>query len=71
MVDGMPPGPGYLSQSRSLTRLSRIETHKVGDASFNLCLVYAFYVISGSLSHFCLFLKRWLLIHQAPLDTCL
>lgn len=33
MVDGMTLGPGYLSQSTSLSRLSRIETHRVGDAT--------------------------------------
>uniref|UniRef100_A0A7N6A2B8 Receptor protein-tyrosine kinase n=1 Tax=Anabas testudineus TaxID=64144 RepID=A0A7N6A2B8_ANATE len=33
-VDGVTPGPGYLSQSRSLSRLSRIDTHRVGDATF-------------------------------------
>uniref|UniRef100_A0A3Q1H793 Receptor protein-tyrosine kinase n=1 Tax=Anabas testudineus TaxID=64144 RepID=A0A3Q1H793_ANATE len=33
-VDGVTPGPGYLSQSRSLSRLSRIDTHRVGDATW-------------------------------------
>lgn len=31
VVDGMTPAPHYLSQSRSLSRLSRMDTHRVGE----------------------------------------
>lgn len=33
VVDGMTPAPHYLSQARSFSRLSRMDTHRVRDAS--------------------------------------
>lgn len=34
VIDGITPAPHYLSQSRSLSRLSKIDTHRVRDATF-------------------------------------
>lgn len=33
VVDGMTPGSHYFSQSRSLSRLSKIDTHRVRDTT--------------------------------------
>lgn len=71
VVDGLTPAPHYLSQSRSLGRLSRMDTHRVRPAASCQYLERPFLSPTGSKSHFCFFLLRWLLVHQTWLDTCL
>lgn len=42
VVDAMTPAPHYLSQTRSLSRLSRMDNHRVRDAS--LCQFYGQFI---------------------------
>lgn len=49
VVDGITPAPHYLSQSRSLSRLSKIDTHRVRDTTFCQFYTWACFVFFSHL----------------------
>lgn len=59
MLDGMLPAPHYQTQPRSLSRLSRLDTHRVGDTTN--CQLCGWFSHSESKSFSVLYLKISLL----------
>lgn len=54
-VDGLVPAPLYLSPSKSHSRLSRMDTHRVRDATSCLCYDQSSPVVSVVSESYCLF----------------
>ena len=70
VVDDITPALHYLSPCRSLSRLSKVDTHRVRVATQPvLCLERTF--LSSIKTLFSLFLYRWFFLHQMWQATCL